>query len=534
MESSITNSSINILVVDDDSGIVEILTGFLQELDYQVECAGDGVEALAWLDVKDFDLILTDINMPVMGGMELIKRVKSRDQVPAIIVITAYASVQSAIEAVKFGVYDYIDKPFNLDNVSNVVKRALEKQFLQRENVNLKEMMALYQASELISSQFGLDDVVKVLFESAAAFTKTDFMALYLDDASEGEKADFKLSRRQLFCRLPATERYLLNSLPKKLSSAFIKECFISQSSQLFLENDPLLSAIFSGSEKSIHFSSMMVFSLKAHNRLVGILVLVSFTPEVVFTDKLRRSFYMLVSKVAAAIENTYLYDNLQRQYIETVESFALALEEKDSYTHGHSKQVSLYASLISRNFNFSNDELATLQQAAILHDIGKIGISESILNFPRQLTENEFSEVRDHPCKGRNILAPIRSLAAVTEVIYHHHERWDGSGYPEGLKGEAIPLMARIVGLSDAFDAMTSQRPYRSPFSLERAFAELQKEAGKQFDPELVDLFMAQKDEIVRLLASRSEREVLPLRRKTDLQRSARLLPGQEVSNCG
>ena len=534
MEDIWSNSSMHILVVDDDPEIVEILVDLLRELDFRVECAANGAEALARIEAKDFDLMLTDIKMPVMDGMELIRRVRSREKSPVIIVITAYASVQSAIEAVKFGVYDYISKPFNLDNVSNVVKRALEKQFLQRENVNLKEMMDLYQASESISSQFGLDEVVKVLFESAASFTKTDFMALYLDDACDSGKADFKLWRRQLFRRLPATERYLLRSLPKKLSSVVADECFTSYSSKLFRENDPFLSAIFSDSQKPIHFSSMMVFSLKAHNRLVGVLVLVSFTPEVIFSDKLRRSFYMLVSKAAAAIENTYLYDNLQRQYIETVESFALALEEKDSYTHGHSRQVSLYASLIARKLVFSNDELAVLQQAAILHDIGKIGISEAILCFSRDLTESEVCEVREHPCKGRNILAPISSLAAVAAVVYHHHEHWDGTGYPDGLQGQEIPLMARIVGVADAFDAMTSTRPYRSPFGLERAFAELQKEAGRQFDPELVDHFIAQKDDIVKMLASRSARELQPLRRKTDRQQSARPVRNQEVVACG
>ena len=511
------NSSMNILVVDDDPGIVELLADLLQGLDYRVECAANGAEALARMDAKVFDLMLTDINMPVMGGMELIERVKKLDNPPVIIVITAYASMQSAIDALKFGVYDYITKPFNLDMVSNAVERALEKRFLQRENVNLKEMMALYRASELISSQSGLDEMVKVLFESASSFTKTDFMALYLDDDSNGKMGDFRLSRRQLFHKMTATERYLISSLPKRLSYSVAKEYFLDHSSKIFRENDPLLTAFFSNSSKPIHFSSMMAFSLKAHNRLIGVLVLVSFTPEVVFSDKLRRSFYMLVSKAAACIENTYLNDNLQRQYIETVESFAQALEAKDSYTHGHSRQVSRYAALIARQLGFSSEELAALQQAAILHDIGKIGISDTILNFPGELSESEFGEIREHPRKGRNILAPISSLAAVVAVVYHHHEHWDGSGYPEGLSGSDIPLMARIIGVADAFDAMTSQRSYRSPLSLERAFVELHKEAGRQFDPELVGIFISQKDELAKLLESHREREHNLFRRKTD-----------------
>ncbi|MCD6534457.1 MAG: response regulator [Deltaproteobacteria bacterium] len=507
----------NILVVDDDPGIVELLVDLLQDLDYRVECAANGVEALARMDAKEFDLMLTDINMPLMDGMELIHQVKARKKSPIIIVITAYASMQSAIDALKFGVYDYITKPFNLDIVSNAVERALEKQFLQRENINLKEMMSLYRASELIGSQSGLDELVKVLFSAAASLTKTDFMALYLDDASNGEKGYFKLNRRQLFHEMTAAERYLISSLPKKLSYTVAKEYFLGQSSKIFKENDPLLTTFFSKSQKPIHFSSMMAFSLKAHNRLVGVLLLVSFTPEVIFLDKLRRSFYMLVSKAAACIETVYLNDNLQRQYIETVESFAQALEAKDSYTHGHSRQVSHYSTLIARQLGFPNDELATLHQAAILHDIGKIGISDTILNFSGELSENEFSAIREHPRKGRNILAPISSLAGVVEVVYHHHEHWDGNGYPEGLIGREIPLMARIIGVADAFDAMTSQRPYRSPLSLEKAFAVLQEEAGKQFDPDLVGIFISRKDEVAKLLEGHRELEHNLFRRKTD-----------------
>ncbi|MEA3333864.1 MAG: response regulator, partial [Pseudomonadota bacterium] len=452
----------NILVVDDDSYVTELLADLLQDLGYQVECVVNGAEALARMGAKTFDLMLTDINMPVMGGMELIERVKKLDNPPIVVVITAYASMQSAIDALKAGVYDYIVKPFKLNIVINAVERALEKQFLQRENVNLKEMMALYRASDSISSQSSLDELVKVLFESVASFTKADFMALYLDDASNGEKGDFRLSRRQLFQKMTASERYLINSLPKKLLYNEVEDCFFGNGSKIFKDNDPSLALFFRKSAKPIHFSSMMVFSLKSLNRPVGVMVLVSFTPEVIFPDRLRRYLYMLISKAAACIENRFLNENLQRQYIETVESFIQALEVKDPYTHGHSRQVSHYAVLIARQLEgFSKENFAILQQAAVLHDIGKIGISDAILDFPGELSEGEFDEIRKHPGKGRNILGPVSSLAAVVEVVYHHHEHWDGNGYPDGLIGLEIPLMARIIGIADAFDAMTSHRPY-------------------------------------------------------------------------
>ncbi len=500
MESNWLNSSMNILVVDDDPEIVDILTDLLEIRGYGVGSATNGALALEELARQDYDLLLTDINMPVMGGMELIRRVREFEKVPVIIVITAYASIQSAIDAIKQGVYDYITKPFKFEIVTNAVEKALERQFLQRENINLKEMMALYQASESISSQLCLEEVVKVLFESAASFTNADFMALYLDDDSCDNDA-FVLSQRKLFSPMQQSNRYLLNSLPKQLSKAVAEEHFTRYSSKIFQGQDPLLATLFADTQGTTQFSSMMVFSLKSRNRLVGVFILVSFQPEVAFSDRLRRSFYMLVSKAAACIENSYLYNNLQKHYIETVESFAQALEAKDSYTHGHSRQVSLYAELIARQLDFSSDELATLHQAAILHDIGKIGISDAILSSQGKLTQSELEEIRQHPLKGRNIVEPISSLAGIAEIVYHHHEHWDGAGYPEGLTAHTIPLMSRIIGIADAFDAMTSKRPYRLPLSIKEALLELRREAGHQFDPDLVEIFIAQRYEVRKLL---------------------------------
>ncbi len=509
METNWRDSSLNILVVDDDPEIVEILEDLLGSLGYGVKTAANGALALEQMLEQEFDLLLTDINMPVMDGMELIRRVKELDSAPVIIVITAYASMQTAIDAIKLGVYDYITKPFEFEIVANVVEKALERQFLQRENVNLKEMMALYRASESISAQFGLDEVIKVLFESAASFTQADFMALYLNDDSPGNQ-EFSLIRRKLLRPPSKNTRYLLNLLPKNLSSTVAHEHFTSFSSKLFQEHDPLLASIAAESKEKVEFSSMMAFTLKARNRLVGVFILISFRPENIFSDKLRRSFYMLVSKAAACIENSYLYNNLQQNYIETVESFAMALEAKDSYTHGHSYQVSRYAELIARQLGFSCQELAILQKAAILHDIGKIGISDAILGSQGELTESEFAEIRTHPLKGRNIINPVSSLNQVAEVIYHHHEHWDGSGYPRGLCADEIPLMSRIIGVADAFDAMTSKRPYRSSFSIKEALIELRKGAGHQFDPELVEIFIAVRYEVRNLLIEfkRSDRK--------------------------
>ena len=501
-----------ILVVDDDPGIVEILEELLS-VSYQVDSAADGVEACARLEDKSYDLVLTDINMPRMNGMELIREISRWENPPLVIVITAYASMQSAIDALKLGVYDYLVKPFNFDIVLKAVQRALEKCFLKQENLNLKEMMGLYQTCEAISSQFSLSGVVKVLFRSAKMFTKADFIALYLKrPGARSQAGEFILYQRTLLRSPPGISRGLLRLLPRRLETRVMDDFFAANSSRIFTVDDCPLEEVRGDGSSSSGLSSLMAFSLKARNRQVGVLLLASLRPQLTFTHRVRRSFYMLVSRAAAAIENSYLYDNLQRQFLETVESFAQALEAKDSYTHGHSRQVALYAGVLARGLGFSLAEHALLEQAALLHDIGKIGIADTILNYPGSLTPTELHEIRQHPLKGRNILAPISSLTGLAEIVYHHHERWDGKGYPSGLGRDNIPLMARIISIADAFDAITSKRPYRVMLTLDEALEELQKAAGSQFDPELVELFIDCREELEALLQKRESLPPAPL----------------------
>ncbi|MFQ5876828.1 MAG: HD domain-containing phosphohydrolase [Acidobacteriota bacterium] len=180
-----------------------------------------------------------------------------------------------------------------------------------------------------------------------------------------------------------------------------------------------------------------------------------------------------------------------ERSYIQTVESLAVALEAKDRYTSGHSQRVSRFATLIARSLGLPPGEVEVIGQVARLHDIGKIGMLDKILNKPGKLTPEELEAVRAHPVIGAQILAPVKTFEKHVAGIKHHHETYDGGGYPDGLKGTEIPLAARIVCLADAFDAMTSTRPYRVGLPLGFAMREMQRMAGRQFCPECVDAFV-------------------------------------------
>lgn len=181
----------------------------------------------------------------------------------------------------------------------------------------------------------------------------------------------------------------------------------------------------------------------------------------------------------------------LHNSVVQTVSSFILAIEEKDRYTQGHSKRVAKYSTMMAEVLDLPKNDHLDLLYAAQLHDIGKIGISEQLLNKPGRLNEVEFATIKTHPSKGVKILEPLDFLGHLLPIIEAHHEWFDGSGYPNGLAGEDIPFMARIIAVCDTFDAMTSERSYRKPLPLKAAIQEILEGSGSQFDPRAVNAFM-------------------------------------------
>ncbi len=209
------------------------------------------------------------------------------------------------------------------------------------------------------------------------------------------------------------------------------------------------------------------------------------------FTDEERRLIETLASQAAIAIENARLFENTQRTYFETIRSLAQALEARDSYTKGHSERVMRYAVQTAEAMGIGEEERRLICHAALLHDIGKIGIADAVLNKCGVLSQEDRDVIEHHPIWGDSIIGPIRLLEKVQTLVRHHHERFDGKGYPDKLAGDAIPLGARVIAVADAFDAMTSNRPYRAALVLSEAVKEVQRGAGTQFDPDVVEVFL-------------------------------------------
>lgn len=237
--------------------------------------------------------------------------------------------------------------------------------------------------------------------------------------------------------------------------------------------------------------SSLMCAPLKAKESMSGIIMLTS-AEAVIYSAADLKLFATLALQAAVQIENSGLYLQLKSAFYTMVYTLAETIEKRDPYTGNHTKRVMEYSLSLGRTIGLSAGELTRLELAAVLHDVGKIGVPDNVLLKEAKLTDDEFHKIKLHTTHGEEILCRIPQMRDIIPGVKHHHERFDGMGYPDRLVGEEIDITARIIAVADSFDAMTTDRPYRKGFAIDEALAELQKNAGSQFDPEIVAAFFA------------------------------------------
>lgn len=261
----------------------------------------------------------------------------------------------------------------------------------------------------------------------------------------------------------------------------------------------------FSNTDNTVDCAALCV-PLKLRDHAIGVLTMLRETGAKPFSEDDEMLLASIGSQMAVAIENYRLNLDVERTYVETIMALALAVEAKDPYSAGHSKRVGFYATKLGKAMGLDDDALHILNDAGVLHDIGKIGIKDEILLKATPLNPDEAKLMQQHPLIGEAILKPVRSMQKVVPLVRHHHERFDGAGYPSGLKGEEIPLGARILSVVDTYDAMITDRPYRKRLSIEEATAELKRYAGAQYDPALVTAWLEiLSDKEIRLASAKA-----------------------------
>jgi response regulator RpfG family c-di-GMP phosphodiesterase len=465
-----------VLVVDDEKFIRDILADFLGMEGYHVRTAEDGAAAIAELSRTHYDLVISDLKMPRMGGIELLEEVSRTDPNAITVIMTGFGTVETAIDAMKRGAYDYILKPFKVEEVMHIVQRGLEKQRLAAENLRLREALSLYKVSEAITASLSLDEVLATVADSALTELGADLVSTWLDD---GEGGYFE---RQYIVRRDFPSEVSLGRLDPTAMARHLN------SDPTMLEQGPKAMRFFAD-EPALPPLSLVAVPLKMKHRLYGWIAAATFTKNRRFEEGQRKMLSIIGSRAGAAIENARLYEDLQASFQQTIEGLAKAIDKMDRYTAGHSDRVALYAMYLARRLGLATDLIEIVRQSALMHDIGKIGCVLN-LNKPGKLSQEEYEIFKKHPGFGRDILEPIKFLHPLIPGVHLHHEMWNGKGYPLGLQGNDIPLIARIISVADTYDAMTSDRAYRRALPHDIAVAEIDRCSGTQFDPDVAGIF--------------------------------------------
>ncbi len=464
-----------VLIVDDEDLVRETLKLIITRMPgFHAYEAPDGYKALEILYKYPIDVILLDVNLPGLNGLEVLKMLRQAGYTVPVILMTGYPSLELSVEALRSGATDFLIKPFT----SHQLKTALEK---VKENKNkpieetssvlvrllkqkIREQTILFTVSDRLTSSRNAAQLYKEMVSLSREFTSSDEAILYLLDLKN-------------FILLPVVWDGL--STPPSVLE-LDKESHPAV--KVYKESMPYLVTGHNGQK------SIMAVPFQIKGEILGTLLL--FRQEPFHQEDLFVANIVLERAVPLA-ENFILYESIFLNLHDALRALVKTLEAKDPYTKEHSERVTNMAIRLGKILNIPEGEMESLRFAGHLHDIGKVGIQDRILLKPGKLTPEEYEIIKKHPLIGAEIVGHITLLKDEVLIIKHHHERWDGHGYPYGLAGEEIPFLARILAVADAYDAMTSQRPYRPPLTHEEAVQEIKINSGSQFDPQVVDAFL-------------------------------------------
>jgi PAS domain S-box-containing protein/putative nucleotidyltransferase with HDIG domain len=377
-----------------------------------------------------------------------------------------------------------------LKSIASIAANAMQRASLHEKTMrSLKRVEALHNIDRAINASLDLHFTLNVLINQVLGQLEVDATSVFLFDE---DMKTLRYAAGKGFHSTTELER-VTSSLESGLAGRAVLESRMIKALNLEVyEVAPGYRSFLSHEE----FVSYIGVPLIAKSRVVGVLEVYNrspLNPETEWMDFLET----LAGQAAIAINNASLYHDLQRSneelrrgYDQTIEGWALTLEMRDDETKGHSQRVTEMTVAIARELGIGEEELVHIRRGAILHDIGKIAIPDEILNNPGPLTDEEWNLMRQHPIMAAEWLSKIGFLEQALIIPYFHHEKWDGSGYPEGLKGEEIPLPGRIFAIVDVWDALLSDRPYRRAWPEEKALAYIQSESGRHFDPEIVKIF--------------------------------------------
>jgi putative nucleotidyltransferase with HDIG domain len=480
-----------VLLVDDDPALLGMVGNYLEDSGYRTLRVGTGAEALTGSFGADLDAAVLDIGLPGMDGIELARRLRlTRPDLP-VIVLTGGGTLDVAIQGMRHGILDFFEKSsLSLPLLERSIRRGVERTQMAEQNRRLlssvqdsnRLLRALQAMTKTMAEEPHLDRLMSLVVASARELCQVETARVVLlrrthrdrlvVEGAAGDGGD-ALQGVRLAAAEGITAVVAETGEPVLLPRAadhprYSPRCDDMPTSQPGFMAVPLR-----------HGAVMGALLGAGRERPLG-------AEELGLLTQLAR-------QAAAAIDNAVFHEQAANFFTHTSDMMVDFLERIDLFYPGHSRGVAALADMVTRRLGLGDEERRAVHYAALLHDIGKIKLDPALLSAERRLTEEEVRLVQQHPLLGVEILRPITLWEGILPIIHAHHERWDGQGYPAGLKGDDIPLGARVVAVADVFDAMTRDTPYGPRRTPAQAIAELEACAGGQFDPRVVRLFVAE-----------------------------------------
>jgi putative nucleotidyltransferase with HDIG domain len=480
-----------VLVVDDDTSFAALVADLLGQQGYRTECASDHAHALERVSHTDYAVAIVDLVLPGGSGSDLAQQLRGRSPDTQVLILTGHGSLPTAIAGIRHGIVDYLEKrDLDLDRLARSVHGAVERWRLVRENRQLMEVLqehnlrlqSLYAATARLAGGEHSDRILAELVDSTRALLRVERVRVLLFE--HGHDGTLTVSEAQgdgagvlRGVRLHGEEgiaaRVALTGQPVRLVRAEDDGRFSARADDLDARGDGFLAVPLR--------QGAVLGALLAAGRSDGL-------------DLQDQQFATsLALQAATALDKALQSERSVNFFTHTCTILVSFLETKDVHLPGHSRAVATLADMITRRLGLPDAQRRSIHFAALLHDIGKVLLEPDVLRADQRLTQEQLLRMRDHAALGVELLKPITLWQDMLPAIQTHHERWDGNGYPSGLAGEDIPLGARVIAVADAFDAMTRGYPGRPPRTPEQALAELQANAGTQFDPRMVRLFVAE-----------------------------------------
>jgi len=447
-----------VLIVEDNNGVQNLYREILRRNGYQPTIKIDVSSALEAVEKEEFDLVILDLQLPDENGIAFLEKMTGIDKnLPPVVVCTGMASIENAVDAIKKGASDFITKPFTIEGLISTIERNIKISQITGKISDIEMVRLILELNRIIISITDTEELSTRVIDLVYNFIRPDIALFYLKEED--------------------TERFFLRRVKGRLSN-FTPLLVLSASDIKGFEKGTIDIARRTD-------DGFFEVNLYGKKDIVGILRL--YSNERSMDNRELKFLSVLGTQIGIAIENASLLQQLKESYISAIRSLVNSLEARDAYTKGHSEQVAYYSVAIGKVLGLDSHALESLRNAGYLHDIGKLGIRDEIIQKESSLSEKEFEIIKRHPIITKEILKPLRIRKEEMDACFFHHEMINGKGYPYGLKGEQIPLMARILAVADSLSAMISERPYRKKMKIDEAIKELEKNAGEQFDENIV-----------------------------------------------